>query len=203
MSDLTVTAGEFVRALAEEHGDFLHALERFPTLKRADALALLARAADELGEPLDQRPDLKVVPDIPDDIGLVRVFCDGAARGNPGPAGAGAVVQTRAGEVLARAGRYLGETTNNVAEYEGLLLGLRHARDLGATEVQVLSDSQLMVKQIRGEYKVKAEHLKPLCTQALDALDGFERWQVSHVLREQNSAADQMANRAIDERMDD
>ena len=128
---------------------------------------------------------------------------DGGSRGNPGPAGAGAVIQAPSGEVVARLGRYLGRTTNNVAEYQGLLLGLRHALAGGAREVQVAADSELMVKQLRGQYQVKAAHLKPLFAEARALLGRFDRVEVVHVPRAENAAADQMANRAVDERLED
>ena len=133
--------------------------------------------------------------------GAVIVYCDGAARGNPGPAGAGVVLQSPSGEVLERAGRYLGETTNNVAEYEALILGLERAAERGAREVHVMADSELMVRQLQGRYKVKAPHLKPLYERARALMGRFDRVVVRHVPRARNAAADQMANRAIDERL--
>ena len=106
---------------------------------------------------------------------VVRVFSDGAARGNPGPAGAGAVLIDASGRVLARLGRFLGRQTNNVAEYEGLLLGLKHARDLGYREVEVRADSQLLIRQLKGEYAVRHAGLKPLHAEALRLLHAFDR----------------------------
>ena len=131
----------------------------------------------------------------------VRVFSDGAARGNPGPAGAGAVLTDASGAVIARLGRFLGNKTNNVAEYEGLLLGLKHARDLGYRQVEVRADSQLLIRQLKGEYAVRHAGLKPLHAEALRLLDGFERYDLQHVPREENTLADEMSNRAIDEEM--
>ena len=109
----------------------------------------------------------------------VVVHVDGGARGNPGPAAAAAVVSGPGGDVLDEASELLGEATNNVAEYRALLLGLRRARELGATEVEVVNDSELVAKQVNGEYKVKHPDMKPLHAQALAALDGFERWRAS------------------------
>jgi len=131
----------------------------------------------------------------------VRVYSDGAARGNPGPAGAGAVLTDAAGNVIARLGRYLGKQTNNVAEYEGLLLGLKHARELGYREVEVRADSQLLIRQLKGEYAVRHPGLKPLHAEALRLLHGFDRYDLQHVPREENALADEMSNRAIDEEM--
>ena len=132
---------------------------------------------------------------------ILEIFSDGAARGNPGPAGAGAVVRSTDGRVVARVGKYLGEQTNNVAEYEGLLLGLQKALDLGAREVRVFADSLLVVSQLRGEWKIKHPGLKPLYERARTLLSKFERTAIRHVPREHNTQADEMSNRAIDERM--
>ena len=131
----------------------------------------------------------------------VQVFSDGAARGNPGPAGAGAVVVDSSGNVVAEVGRYLGQQTNNVAEYQGLLLGLRHALKHGANEVEVLADSQLLIRQLSGIYRVKHPGLIPLFEEAKKLLKQFRKVDLRHIPREQNGAADEMSNRAIDERM--
>jgi ribonuclease HI len=131
----------------------------------------------------------------------VVVHVDGGARGNPGPAAAAAVVSTPEGEVLDEAAELLGRATNNVAEYRGLLLGLRRARELGATEVDVVNDSELVAKQITGAYKVKHPDMRPLHAEALATLGGFERWTVRSVPRAQNARADALVNAALD-RMD-
>ena len=131
----------------------------------------------------------------------VRLYADGAARGNPGPAGAGAVLVSPAGHVMAKIGKFLGESTNNVAEYTGLILGLRRAKAMGLKELDVFSDSELLVKQLAGDYQVKAEHLKPLYDEAQALLKGFGDVHLAHVPREENAAADEMSNRAIDERL--
>jgi ribonuclease HI len=128
----------------------------------------------------------------------VVVHVDGGARGNPGPAAAAAVVSTPEGEVLAEAHELLGVTTNNVAEYRGLLLGLERARELGASEVEVVNDSELVAKQVNGEYKVKHPDMKPLHADAKAALGAFERWRVRSVPRAQNAAADALVNQALD-----
>jgi ribonuclease HI len=139
---------------------------------------------------------------LPPDRGLrLIVACDGAARGNPGPAGAGAVIVSPEGHIQARIGKFLGESTNNVAEYMGLILGLKRARAMGLRELDVLSDSELMVKQLNGQYAVKAEHLKPLHDEAMQLLGAFPGITVRHVPREENKLADEMSNRAIDERL--
>jgi len=128
----------------------------------------------------------------------VVVNVDGGARGNPGPAAAAAVVSTPDGDVLDEAHELLGIVTNNVAEYRGLLLGLRRARELGADEVEVVNDSELVAKQINGQYKVKHPDMKPLYAEARKALEGFDRWRVRSVPRAQNAAADALVNQALD-----
>jgi ribonuclease HI len=130
----------------------------------------------------------------------VVVATDGASRGNPGPAAGAAVVYDEAGRPLVRAARYLGQATNNVAEYEGLILGLDEALRLGATEVEVRSDSQLLVRQLRGEYAVRHPQLVPLYRRARAQLARFGRWRAVHVPRAQNAAADGAANEALDRR---
>lgn len=129
------------------------------------------------------------------------VYSDGAARGNPGPAGAGAVLFAPDGHVVERLGRYLGPNTNNYAEYMGLIIGLERAHELGAREVEVFADSQLMIRQLEGTYKVKAENLKALHREAQALLRRFDTVTLTHVPREENKDADEMSNRAIDEEM--
>jgi ribonuclease HI len=126
------------------------------------------------------------------------VHVDGGARGNPGPAAAGAVLSTPDGDVVDRAHELLGVATNNVAEYRGLLLGLARARELGATEVEVVNDSELIAKQVNGAYKVKHADMKPLHAAAKAALGDFERWSIRSVPRAQNAEADALVNQALD-----
>ncbi len=128
----------------------------------------------------------------------VVVHVDGGARGNPGPAAAGTVISTPDGEVIADAAEAIGVATNNVAEYRGLLLGLRKARELGATEVEVVNDSELVARQVNGTYKVKHPDMKPLHAEALQALRAFERWSIRSVPRAQNAGADALVNQALD-----
>lgn len=129
------------------------------------------------------------------------VHADGASRGNPGPAGAGAVVSTPDGRVIARLGKFLGTQTNNVAEYEGVLLGLGWALEHGVTDVVLRADSLLVINQLNGEWKVKHPGLKPYHERASALLRRFAKTDLAHVRREFNEAADEMSNRAIDERM--
>ena len=128
----------------------------------------------------------------------VVVHVDGGARGNPGPAAAGAVVSTPEGEVLDEATETLGVASNNVAEYRGLLLGLDRARALGASEVEVVNDSELVAKQVNGVYKVKHRDMKPLHAAALEALRSFGRWSIRSVPRASNADADALVNQALD-----
>ena len=128
----------------------------------------------------------------------VVVHVDGGARGNPGPAAAASVVSDPDGGVLDETAVALGTATNNVAEYRALLLGLDRARALGATEVDVVNDSELIARQVTGEYKVKNADLAALHGEALRALEGFERWSIESVPRERNSAADALVNQALD-----
>ena len=130
------------------------------------------------------------------------VHVDGGARGNPGPAAAACVISTPAGEILGEHAELLGEVTNNVAEYRALMLGLKHARELGVSEVEVINDSELIAKQINGQYKVKHASMRPLYLDALAALRGFERWSVRTVPRAQNAKADALVNAALDQARD-
>jgi ribonuclease HI len=126
------------------------------------------------------------------------VNVDGGARGNPGPAAIAAVVTTPDGEILEERGERIGSATNNVAEYRALLLGIERARELGADEVEIVGDSELVVRQVKGEYKVKDAGLKPLHQQAQQVLRDFDRWSIRHVRREDNEAADLLVNAALD-----
>jgi len=130
------------------------------------------------------------------------VHVDGGARGNPGPAAAACVITAPTGETLAEHAQLLGTATNNVAEYRALLLGLERARELGAGEVDVVGDSELIAKQVTGEYKVKHETMKPLHRQAMALLGGFERWSIRTVPRAQNERADALVNAALDQARD-
>jgi ribonuclease HI len=127
------------------------------------------------------------------------VNVDGGARGNPGPAAVAAVAATVDGDVVGERNAYIGEATNNVAEYRALLLGLELVRELGASEVELINDSELVARQIGGEYKVKHAGLKPLFGEAMRTLREFDAWAVRSVRREQNERADELVNLALDE----
>lgn len=126
------------------------------------------------------------------------VHVDGGSRGNPGPAAAAAVLSTPDGDVVDEAKDTIGVATNNVAEYRAVLLGLRRAKELGADEVEVVNDSELVAKQITGDYKVKHPDMKPLYLEAMAALREFDRWSIRSVPRAQNAAADALVNQALD-----
>jgi ribonuclease HI len=128
----------------------------------------------------------------------VVVHVDGGARGNPGPAAAACVISSPNGEILGEHAQLLGTATNNVAEYRALLLGLTRARELGATEVDLIGDSELIAKQVMGIYKVKHEALRPLHRDARAALRAFEHWSIRTVPRAQNARADALVNEALD-----
>ena len=127
------------------------------------------------------------------------VHVDGGSRGNPGPAAVAAVATSGDGDTLGERKLYIGEATNNVAEYRAVLLGLELAHELGAEEVEVINDSELVARQIGGEYKVKHAGLKPLFIEAMRELRGFHKWAVRPVRREQNERADELVNEALDE----
>jgi ribonuclease HI len=128
------------------------------------------------------------------------VNVDGGARGNPGPAAIAAVIATPEGEIVEERSETIGQATNNVAEYRALLLGIERARALGAREVELVGDSELIVRQVRGEYRVKDAALRELHARIGEALDGLERWSIRHVRREENERADRLVNEALDAR---
>ena len=158
-------------------------LAAFPGMTREDLRWILSSAARHFGKTGGE--------------GTLRV--DGASRGNPGQAGAGLVLE-KDGEVILRMGEYLGEATNNEAEYRALILGVRQGRCLGFSELKIYSDSELLVRQMRGEYRVKNPRLQELYFQAVKDLGAFRKVSFSHVPREENREADRLANLAIDAR---
>lgn len=126
------------------------------------------------------------------------VHVDGGARGNPGPAAIGVVVSSADGGVLREVGERIGPASNNVAEYRALLRGIELARELGAVELEIINDSELVAKQLTGAYRVKHPAMKPLHAEAKAALRGFDRWQIRSVPRAQNAHADALVNQALD-----
>jgi ribonuclease HI len=126
------------------------------------------------------------------------VHVDGGARGNPGPAAIGIVVSDTEGDVVDEVAEAIGVATNNVAEYRALLRGLERAAALGAREVEIVNDSELVARQLTGAYKVKHPSMKPLYEQAISALRGFDRWAIRSVPRAENARADALVNAALD-----
>jgi len=133
----------------------------------------------------------------------ITIFADGGSRGNPGPAASGAVLTDESGEVVAEIGTFLGIATNNVAEWTGLITGLEGALELGATDVTVRLDSELVVKQLSGQYRVKHPGLIPLHAKAKTLLRKFASHDIGHVRREKNKAADAVVNQTLDANMPD
>ena len=134
--------------------------------------------------------------------GKLVLHVDGGARGNPGPAAIGVVISAPDETVLEEIAERIGTTTNNVAEYRALLRGVQRAAEHGASEVEVINDSELVARQLNGVYKVKHPAMRPLFAEALEALRGFERWTVRNVPRAENARADALVNAALDRAAD-
>ena len=160
-----------------------------PEISRADLEALRARLKPP-GPPTDA-PRASAAK-------VLVAHCDGASRGNPGPAAIGVVLEDPSGTEIATLAEPIGHTTNNVAEYVAVIRAARKARERGATELRLLLDSQLLVFQLNGTYRIRAPHLVRLNRQALEALEQFDRWSVEHVPRRLNTRADALANAALD-----
>jgi ribonuclease HI len=142
------------------------------------------------------RTDSSTPPGAPEREAVL--WTDGAARGNPGPAGIGAILKSPSGEVPYTGSEFLGHTTNNVAEYKAVLLGLQGALAQGIRKVEVRADSELLIKQLRGEYRVKSPGLKPLFDEARKLIARFASVKLTHIRRELNGEADRLANQGID-----
>ena len=145
------------------------------------------------------QPEITTAP--PSNKDWINAHCDGGARGNPGPAGYGALIQDHEGMVLAELSEFLGIRTNNYAEYSGLLGCLQYALDHHYPRLRVVSDSELMVKQIQGKYKVNSPDLKPLWQEARNRIARLEAFEITHALRHKNKDADRLANEAMDRGM--
>ncbi len=133
--------------------------------------------------------------------GPCSLYTDGASRGNPGEAGAGAVLMDCHGNELAAQSLYLGQCTNNAAEYQALIAGLKTALEAGCRDLNIFLDSELIVRQVEGRYKVKNEQLKPLFAQVKNLLDRLPSWSITHVPRKKNARADALANKGIDDKI--
>lgn len=188
--------------MTRRNADILAALARSPLLDE------LARSAgyspDEvrraLGHEADPSPPAPAPPPPPTPAtGRLVIHVDGASRGNPGLAAAGIAIDDERGAAVLHRGEFLGRATNNEAEYRALIIALGHAQELGASRVSVRSDSELMVHQVNGRYRVKEPRLQVLHAEVMAGLRRFPSFEVAHVRREQNQVADGLANLAIDE----
>jgi ribonuclease HI len=191
--------------LVREHLDLDALLAAHPEVARQDLEALWRRLGlREPAPPITQQGDLFDGADSPRrrsgrSLSLV-ARCDGAARGNPGPAAIGAVLEDADGDALLDISERIGRATNNVAEYTAVIRAIEQALALGATELTLLIDSEFLVYQLQGSYKVRAAHLRPLYQRAMGLLARLERWEARFVPREENAAADRLANLALDGR---
>ncbi|UCH12820.1 MAG: ribonuclease HI family protein [Candidatus Omnitrophota bacterium] len=131
-------------------------------------------------------------------MGRFHIYIDGAARGNPGPAGIGIVITDEKGKIIHTISKYLGQTTNNIAEYTALIFGMEEVRNKKAKDIIINTDSQLLARQLGGEYKVKSSSLKDLYNKVNTMLKSFDEVRVNQIGREQNKHADKLANKAID-----
>ncbi|MDP6439622.1 MAG: ribonuclease HI family protein [Candidatus Brocadiia bacterium] len=170
--------------------------EAHPELSREEVDEFFSRLADSVGDEAQSAPAPPPSPTGAAIEGIV-LHCDGASSGNPGPASIGVVLRARDGTELESWGRSVGRQTNNAAEYLALIAGLERALELGAKSVEVRSDSELMVRQLEGRYRVKNAGLRPLYQKALALLNRLERWSVRHVTRDHNTKADALAKAAI------
>ena len=184
--------------LIREHLDVETLLAEHPEIRRADLDAFWKRRG--VDEPrVVPAADLFDPPPTPRGRRLrLTARCDGAARGNPGPAAVGAVLLDDEGDALQEISEKIGRATNNVAEYQAVICAVERALVLGCTELLLLLDSDLLVNQLRGAYRVKAPHLRPLHQRAIGLLGRLDRWDVRHVPRAENRAADRLANLALD-----
>lgn len=193
-----------MRASLPSDGELLREIYRF-----LDRDALLAKHPGLTGPELQEffRKVARLLPPSPAPLpkrssdGVAVLYTDGGSRGNPGPAGYGFVLTDGSSGTLLERGGFIGRATNNEAEYAGLLAGLEAALESGAKGILVRSDSELLVKQLNGQYKVKSPRLVPLCIKARRLLERFESWRVEHVRREFNARADELANEAMDSGM--
>ncbi len=172
--------------------------ELFPTVPATAVRKVLRGKMSVARQPAKQQ-NLFTEP-AADTVLSCRLFTDGASRGNPGDAGAGIVLLDDDNRELVARSLYLGSSTNNVAEYKALILGLQTAVELGCRRLAIFLDSQLIVRQILGLYKVKNVGLKPLFNEVKSLLASIDNWSIDHIPRKQNKRADELANRGIDEK---
>lgn len=135
-------------------------------------------------------------------MGKVKIYIDGAARGNPGESGIGIIIKDEDGRVIRSLYKYIGQATNNIAEYTALVYALQEALILGLKDIEVYSDSELLVKQLNSEYKVKNSNLRAYYEQFLHLKTGFNRLEIKQIAREENKETDKLANQAVDSKID-
>lgn len=184
---------EILQSLAENLS-FAKTLEKFPDLTNDNLNKLLLEAATFFTQKTAHQPPL---------TSHLTFYVDGASRGNPGKASVGIVIINKDGEIVGELKRYIGEATNNIAEYQALLEALTEGKRLGCKAVQVFSDSELMVRQINGIYKVKDAKLLDLYKEAKLLILNFKDFKIDHVTRDKNSRADALANEALDNHLKD
>jgi len=195
-----VKKSDILSALAKDL-DAAGLISRTPGLDAGTLSALIREAAAAIGPGKLELPVRKPHRARAHKARRLIIHTDGASRGNPGEAGLGALIEDEDGQVLARLARYLGRATNNHAEYAALIDALKGALELGAGEVAVHADSELVVKQVRGEYRVKHPELKPMHAEVMGLLSRFEDYEIKYIPRERNKEADALANEAIDKRL--
>jgi ribonuclease HI/probable phosphoglycerate mutase len=172
--------------------------ELFPAIPATAIRNVLLRKKKVAAQPARQQ---NLFTEPANDTALsCRLFTDGASRGNPGEAGAGIVLLDDNNQELIARSLYLGRSTNNVAEYKALVLGLEAATQLGCRRLTIFMDSQLIVRQVQGRYKVKNANLKPLFDKVKGLLANINKWSIDHIPRAENKRADELANRGIDEK---
>ncbi|MDY6854739.1 MAG: ribonuclease HI family protein [Thermodesulfobacteriota bacterium] len=185
---------EIMNHLAE-HMSFKKVSDIFPMISMKDIQNVIYQAAEYF-----QGDSISKLDVLDSKFDHLHLYTDGASRGNPGEAGAGVVILDKAGNVIKESKEYLGNTTNNSAEYRALILGLQEVLKLGGTKVNIFSDSELMVKQIKGFYNVKNQGLILLYNEVNELLEKFIKYDIKHIKRARNSHADRLANEAIDKR---
>jgi len=180
--------GKILKCLAETLS-FAKTLERFPTLTNDKLESLLLEASAQFKE---------TTPTEHPNTEKLTFYIDGASRGNPGRAAIGIVIMNGNGHVIDELKRYIGETTNNMAEYQALIEALTEGKRIGGKGIKVFSDSELMVRQINGIYKVKDAKLLDMYREAKRLISGFGEFKIEHIARDKNSTADALANEALD-----
>lgn len=191
---------ELLEALSK-HLSVERLLSDNPGLTKEMLSALLNETAGAVGHGVIRKALPTVAAPKKGGGGKLRMFTDGASRGNPGEAGIGVLIEDESGHIVKKLARYLGKATNNQAEYTALIDGLKAAAELGAEEVSIFADSELVVKQMKGEYKVKNADLQEKHGEAKRVAAGFKKVYYTYIPREKNKEADALANEAIDKRL--